>query len=75
VVTIIDNRILSIIVTTGCKLVPCDGVDDHVGRPSLAGRDVVGRMFITFGCSCAGHNDGISQRCSCWNCEGCTVAL
>ncbi len=55
----------------GCELVPCDGVDNHVGQPCLASIDVVGTLLLMFGCSCVGQDDGIGRWCSCW----CTVAL
>ncbi len=71
---IIKGGIVNVI-DRGCKLVPCDGVDNHVRIPSLASRDVVGTMLLAFGCSCTGHNDGVGRQCSQWNRECCTIAL
>ncbi len=45
----------------GCKLVPCNDVGNHVPRPSLASKDVVGTLFLAFGCSCTGHDDGVGR--------------
>jgi hypothetical protein len=64
------------VVDGGCKFVLCDGVNNHVGRPSLASRDLVGTLFLMFGCIfCTSQDDGVGWRCSRWNHECCTGAL